>query len=77
VDCDLAISSQDVFKFIKPRLVNGAFIMIDDYFNLDKNKNSIQQEFVKHFEINKDVFKFKEFGVAGIVFRYNKKPSEL
>ena len=77
IDCDLAISSQDVFKFIKPRLVNGAFIMIDDYFNLDKNKNSIQQEFVKHFEINKNVFKFKEFGVAGIVFRYNKKPTEL
>ena len=72
IDCDLAVSSHDVFKFIKPRLNNGAFIMIDDYFNLDTNKNSIQQEFVKHFEINKDVFKFKEFGIGGVVFRYKK-----
>ena len=74
IDCDLASSSHDVFMFIKPRLVDGSFIMIDDYFNLDTNKNSIQQEFVKHFEINKDVFKFKEFGIAGIVFRYKKNP---
>ena len=72
IDCDLAVSSHDVFKFIKPRLNDGAFIMIDDYFNLDTNKNSIQQEFVKHFEINKNVFKFKEFGIGGIVFRYRK-----
>ena len=73
IDCDLAVSSYEAFKFIKPRLNDGAFIMIDDYFNLDTNKNSIQQEFVKHFEINKDVFKFKEFGIGGIVFRYKKK----
>ena len=41
IDCDIGFSAIDVFEFIKPRLSYGAFIMIDDYFNIDKTKNSI------------------------------------
>lgn len=70
VDCDLAISSEPVFNFIKNRLVNGSFIVIDDYYNIDKNGKSIRQEFLKNFEINKEVFLFSTYGLGGIVFKY-------
>ena len=72
IDCDLALSSKSVFKFISSRLTNGAFIMIDDYFNIDKNNNSILNEFNKYFEINKNVFRYKYFGLSGVCFRYFK-----
>ena len=52
------------------RLSNGAFIMIDDYFNIDANNNSILNEFNKHFEVNKNVFIYKYFGLSGVCFRY-------
>lgn len=70
IDCDLAISSEPVFDFIKERLVNGSFIVIDDYFNLDINGNSIKKEFLKRFEINKNIFLFSTYGFGGVVFRY-------
>ena len=70
IDCDLAISSESVFKFMTNRLSNGAFIMIDDYFNIDANNNSILNEFNKHFEVNKNVFIYKYFGLSGVCFRY-------
>tara|TARA_A100001015_G_scaffold312615_1_gene418140 strand:+ start:651 stop:1343 length:693 start_codon:yes stop_codon:yes gene_type:complete len=72
IDCDLATSSKSVFNFIANRLSNGAFIMIDDYFNIDINNNSIQNEFLKYFEINKNVFIYKYFGLSGVCFRYKK-----
>lgn len=56
----------------KIETISLAFIIIDDYFNLDRKNNSIQYEFLKKFQINKNVFQFKEFGISGIAFRYKK-----
>ena len=73
VDCDLAYSAKSVFEFIKPRLSYGAYIMIDDYFNIDKNGNGIFQSINEFFEVDKDIFIHSYLGNAGIVFRYFKK----
>ena len=70
IDCDLALSSIPVFSFIKSRLVNGSFIIIDDYFNVDQNERSIRAEFLKNFTVDKEVSLFSTYGVGGIVFRY-------
>jgi hypothetical protein len=72
IDCDLSISSQPVFEFIKNRMANGSFIVIDDYFNIDEEGNSIREEFKKHFEINKNVFRFSSYGLGGVVYQYIK-----
>ena len=72
VDCDLAISSEPVFKFIKNRLENGAFIILDDYFNIDEEGSSIRKEFLKNFEVNKDVYQFSTYGIGGVVYQYIK-----
>ena len=72
IDCDLAISSKPVFKFIKSRLINGSFIVIDDYFNVDEKGNSIRKEFLKNFELNKNVYQFSTYGLGGIVYQYIK-----
>jgi hypothetical protein len=72
LDCDLGISSEPVFNFIKNRLSNGAFIIIDDFFNIDSNQDSILKRFNKHFILNKNVFIHNYFGNAGIVFKYIK-----
>ena len=71
IDCDLALSSIPVFLFIKGRLVNGSFIIIDDYFNIDKNGRSIRAEFLKTFAVDKEIFLFSTYGLGGGVFRYN------
>jgi hypothetical protein len=47
--------------------------MIDDYFNIDKNRNSIFQSMNEFFEVDKDIFTHSYFGNGGIVFRYFKK----
>jgi hypothetical protein len=70
IDCDLALSSIPVFSFIKGRLVNGSFIIIDDYFNIDKNGRNIREEFLKTFAVDKEVFLFSTYGLGGVVFRY-------
>ena len=70
IDCDLALSSIPVFLFIKGRLVNGSFIIIDDYFNIDKNGRSIRAEFLKTFAVDKEIFLFSTYGLGGVVFRY-------
>ncbi len=72
IDCDLAISAKDVFKFISDRQTNGSFIMIDDFYNLDTNNNSIREEFFKYFNLNKNVFLHSNFGIGGVCFRYFK-----
>ena len=72
IDCDLAKSSIDVFKFIKPRLSFGSLLIIDDFFNVDINKDSIKNQFYKHFK-RKDFEVVRYFGLQGIVFRYFKK----
>ena len=53
-------------------MMNGSFIVIDDYFNIDEEGNSIREEFKKHFEINKNVFKFSSYGLGGVVYHYIK-----
>lgn len=73
IDCDLAISAKSVFKFIKPRMSHGSFIMIDDYFNIDKNGESIFSVIKDFFVIDKDIFVHSYFGNSGIVFKYFKK----
>jgi hypothetical protein len=70
IDCDLALSSIPVFSFIKSRLVHGSFIIIDDYFNIDKNGRNIRAEFLKIFAVDKEVFLFSTYGLGGVVFRY-------
>jgi len=70
IECDLALSSIPVFLFIKDRLVNGSFIIIDDYFNIDKNGRSIRAEFLKTFAVDKEISLFSTYGVNGVVFRY-------
>ena len=69
IDCDLAVSSRPVLKFIMPRLISGSFLMIDDFYNIDKNSNSILKEFKKY---KKNFYFYKTFGLSGVVFRYIK-----
>ena len=70
IDCDIGFSAIDVFEFIKPRLSYGAFIMIDDYSNIDKTKNSILTTMHKYFTLNKDIYLHSHFGNSGVIFRY-------
>ena len=56
VDCDIYESSLDVFDFLKKRMTNGGFIMIDDYTSIDNNGNTISKSFLSNFEINKNVY---------------------
>jgi len=72
IDCDLGISAEPVFEFIKPILQNGSYIIIDDYFNIDQNGDSILKRVNKHFKINQDIFIHNYFGNAGIVFKFIK-----
>lgn len=73
IDCDLAISAKSVFEFIKPRMSNGSYIMIDDYFNIDNNGESIFGIMKNFFEIDKDIFIHSYFGNGGIVFKCLRK----
>lgn len=72
IDCDIAYSCQDVFEFIKPRLTNGAYIMIDDYYNIDNNGDSILKIFKNFFKADQETFVHSYFGNEGVVFRYFK-----
>lgn len=69
VDCDIYESASDVFEFLKPRMENGGFIMIDDFTSLDQNKNTISKSFFENYKINEEVFTFGHYS-NGIVFRY-------
>jgi len=73
LDCDIGISSEQVFNFIKKKLSYGAFIIIDDFFNCDINQDSIFKRFYRHFILNKNVFIHSYFGNAGVVFKYVKE----
>lgn len=50
--------------------MNGSFIVIDDYFNIDKNGKNIRAEFLKTFKVDEEVFLFSTYGLGGVVFRY-------
>ena len=69
VDCDIYESANEVFEFLKPRIENGGFIMIDDFTSLDQNNNTISKSFFENFKINEEVFTFAHYS-NGIVFRY-------
>ncbi len=72
LDCDLYISAIDPIKFISDKLVVGAYIMIDDFTNLDRNNLSIRNAFYKIFK-ESDIEKVGFFGIDGVVFRYMPK----
>ena len=69
VDCDIYESTIDIFSFIKKRITNGGFIMIDDYTSIDNNGNTISKSFLENFEINKNVHVFGYYS-NGVIFRY-------
>ena len=72
LDCDLYISAIDPIEFISNKLVVGAYIMIDDFTNIDSNNLSIRNAFYKFFK-ESDVEKVGFFGIDGVVFRYMPK----
>jgi hypothetical protein len=69
IDCDIYESAQDVFKFIKPRLIKGSYVMIDDCYNIDKNGKSIYLSLKKNFDINNDLIKISNYSMTGAIFR--------
>lgn len=69
IDCDIYESANDAFLFLKSRMVNGGFIMIDDLTSIDKNSNTIYKSFVEHFKIGEDVVLFSTYS-NGQVYRY-------
>lgn len=70
IDCDLAVSATPCLIQLSKKIVPGGFIMIDDFFNVDKNGKSICKEFLKYFKLNTNVFIYKYFGIGGICLRY-------
>lgn len=69
VDCDIYESTLDVFDFLKKRMSNGGFIMIDDYTSIDNNGKTISKSFLSNFKINENVYVFGYYS-NGIIFRY-------
>ena len=69
IDCDIFESTIDIFDYLKPRLTNGSFIMIDDYTSIDNNGNSIAKSFKASFKIDDEIFIFGYYS-NGIIFRY-------
>ena len=47
--------------------------MIDDYYNIDKNGESIFGIIKDYFELDKDIFVHSYFGNGGIIFKFFKK----
>lgn len=69
IDCDLYVSAIDPIKFVADKLVPGAYIMLDDFTNIDQNNLSIRNAFYSIFR-EKDFEKVGYFGIDGVVFRY-------
>jgi hypothetical protein len=70
IDCDLAVSASPCIIQLAKKIVPGGFIMIDDFFNIDKTGSTICKEFYHHFKLDKNIFIYKYFGTGGICFRY-------
>lgn len=70
IDCDLYSSSKDVFDYIKNRLTDGAFVVIDDYYSLDYNKNSIHKALSENIDLKNKLIHIKSYGLNGMIFRY-------
>lgn len=60
IDCDIYESAKVAFDFIKDRLSNGAFVMIDDFTSVDKNGNYIAKCFYEEFR-DKDILYFDTY----------------
>ena len=56
VDCDIYESAEVAFNFIKERISDGGFIMIDDFTSVDKNGNYIAKCFFEIFQEKTVVF---------------------
>jgi hypothetical protein len=69
IDCDIYESSQVAFKYLKPRMAQGGFIMIDDFTSIDENQNTIMKAFFEVFELNKEVHSYSQYS-NGQVFRF-------
>ena len=69
IDCDLYISALEPLDYIKTRLARGAYIMIDDFTNIDKKGNSIRKALYKEFQ-GHDFEIIGYFGVDGVIIRY-------
>ncbi len=71
IDCDLYISAIEPIDYLIPRLVNGAYIMIDDYTNIDSDGNNIRKIINDKFN-NIDHQIVGYFGTDGVIIRYFK-----
>ncbi len=71
IDCDLYISAIEPIDYLIPRLVNGAYIMIDDYTNIDSDGNNIRKIINDKFN-NIDYQIVGYFGTDGVIIRYFK-----
>ena len=69
IDCDLYISAVEPLDYLIPRLTNGAYIMIDDFTNIDQSGNSIRNLFLEKFK-NHNYQITGYFGIDGVVIRY-------
>lgn len=69
IDCDIYESANDAFFYLKTRMINGGFLMIDDFTSLDINGNTIYKSFINHFDIGKNVILFSTYS-NGHVYRY-------
>ena len=68
VDCDIYESSIEVFEYLKPRMVSGGFIMIDDFLNVDNNGKTIMSALFLNYELNQNIFFYSHYS-NGQVFR--------
>ena len=73
IDCDIYHSSKDVVNFLENRLSNGAFLMIDDYYNLDLNNKSIHHSIIENDNLFKKLNRVSSYGLNGIVYKYLEK----
>lgn len=69
IDCDLYISAIEPIDYLIPRLVNGAYLMIDDFTNIDSEGNNIRKLFNEKFK-NFDYQIIGYFGTDGVILRY-------
>ena len=69
IDCDLYISAVEPLDYLIPRLANGAYLMIDDFTNIDPSGNSIRNVFLEKFK-NHNYQITGYFGIDGVVIRY-------
>lgn len=72
IDCDIYSSAQEVFNFIKNKMSNGSFVIIDDYYNIDKNGKSIHAALLETGNLYNNLSFFSSYGYNGIVYKYFK-----